>query len=192
MQTQHVIAIFEQVIIALLDKAEKRNPENIVIGGTVALAAHGLNLDRKPGDLDLVIYSPSEEQYKYLELLSVFALGKQSRDMCIRGLRSIKFKRAGEILNILIEKDTFPESNLLYTKCYKKEGGFMYLQMQSISKVIEAKNSYRINPHSVGLTGNRYARVKDYYDCQQLKNLNFNVPFDAEAIAPVEEDGYNE
>ena len=169
------LATFSSAIDHLIEAGPKDT--NVVIGGTCALIAHGLNVGREPNDLDVIIYRPSTEQLRYLDSIRLFSLKHSTGTGAdLTGdlhLRSLKFKKNGLILNILFERDKAKPSFLLRFW----DAGASY-KIQDIASVIEAKNSYILQPHTTGLTGERYARVKDLFDFQQLKNLNFNTPYD--------------
>lgn len=169
---------------------EPEGGTNMVIGGSYALEAHGLNLGRDPEDLDLVIYRPTERQLALLRMLSPLQQPRkykfQDEEEQFQYQRSWKFKRNKQTLNILLNRNVDMPYDLLL---YKTESGMFYVQ--SIRRVIEAKNAYQIN--SAG--HEKYIRLKDMKDLQNLKQLNFNLPVetinscnDANAHPVVEED----
>ena len=171
------LATFSSAIDHLIEAGPQDT--TVVIGGTCALIAHGLNVGQEPNDLDVIIYRPSTEQLRYLDSIRLFSLkpstgtGADLTGDSNFGLRSLKFKKNGLILNILLERDKAKPAFLLRFW----EAGASY-KIQDVASVIEAKNSYVLQPNTTGLTGERYARVKDLFDFQQLKNLNFNTPYD--------------
>ena len=49
--------------------ADKRN--NVVIGGSCALSLMGVKMGREPEDLDVIVYEPSAEQLKFIEMFDL-------------------------------------------------------------------------------------------------------------------------
>ena len=155
--------------IKALKAGETAGERNVIIGGSVALMLHGLQIGREPGDLDLVIYTPTDRQMIVLSDSRTFKNAEESGEY-----GGYKCAKEGRVLNVLIEVNKPVPSGLLggmFT-------GYSHL-IQSIDNVMAAKT--------------RYARPKDFYDLQQLKNLNFNSPQPADAVVRVlAEDGYPE
>jgi len=72
------------------------------------------------------------------------------------GYRSFKFKRNGQELDFLVERET----NLpLYLLKYEYKGNLYFVQ--SVNNIIESKMKYNF-------------RIKDMKDLIDLKNSNFN------------------
>ena len=128
---------------------------NLVIGGTHALHLHGLNLERAPDDLDIIIYKPTKEQRHILSLLRSVSEGD-----CLgsAGKRSLKLKKNGYCLDILLEDYASLPKGLLE---YVSDDGRVKGKVQSVQGVIDAKASY--------------GRSKDHLDMIKWKNLNFNT-----------------
>jgi len=146
------------VIYPLYEKLNQ-NANNVLIGGSLALQLHGLNLDKKPEDIDLVIYKPTPHQEEILDLISLIVPNPTSRDKYTR--RSYKINLGSITLDILVEKHVNIPENLLY---YKYQDS-IFIKIQSIEKVMEARRSYN------ELT----LRKKDVVSSQKLKELNFNI-----------------
>ena len=129
--------------------------DNLVLGGSTALKLHGLNTKRNPEDLDVVLFSPTMEQYNFLKSIEDFSDFEQDE-----GYEQVyKFKKVMNnrtfTLDILIEQSAVPK-NLLLLKM-----GNLLVKVQDIDNTIAAKCSY--------------AREKDLKDLLDFKNLNFNL-----------------
>tara|TARA_R110000772_G_C13310332_1_gene440569 strand:- start:6670 stop:7140 length:471 start_codon:yes stop_codon:yes gene_type:complete len=132
------------------------NSKNLVIGGTHALYLHGINLGKDPDDLDIIIYKPTKEQLEILAILREVSEGDCADSS--HGNRSLKLKKNGKCLDILLEdKASMPEGLLQYVN----ETGTITGNVQSVQGVIDAKASY--------------GRSKDHLDMIKWKNLNFNT-----------------
>lgn len=138
---------------------------NVILGGSAALQLHGLNLSRRVDDLDIIIYKPTEEQMKVLELMEPFNLSLfpiySEFEKSERRVR--KFEIRGVKLDIILEKEIEKPQNLLLFHIHT----CFTIPIQSIENVIAAKNSYTLKEHT-------YRRSKDMEDLIDLKNKNFN------------------
>lgn len=144
------------------------NDDNLVLAGTNALKLHGLRMNRQANDLDCVLFCPTEKQKQILNAIqslridNPFAPNYESED--IHHLRSLKFKKGDLFLDILISQENTPSDLLLYRCCN------MQFKIQNIALNIKAKSSYTLE--RTGLE--KYKRLKDFEDFQDLKNSNFN------------------
>lgn len=142
---------------------------NVVIGGTNALLIHGLVMSRQPGDLDLVIFNPTEKQKTVLKYMKPLCdAGESGYNGADELRKSYKFTINDMVINILIE-NTNVSSDLLIFKFDGRD-----YKVQSIKEVIDAKRSYHIknkNPDNLI----HYVRDKDVRDFIDLKNSNFNL-----------------
>ena len=128
--------------------------ENLVLGGSTALNLHGINTNKMPEDLDVIIYLPTGGQLNFLKSIEDFSDFEQDT-----GYEQVyKFKKVKDdctfTLDILIEQCPLPENLLLF----KSES--VLFKIQDINNIIAAKSSY--------------GREKDLKDLLHLKNLNFN------------------
>ncbi len=131
------------------DEIWKMDKGNLVIGGIHALKLHGLNIEREPGDCDIVVYAPHIEQEEFLESL----VNNGKADDSDEPYRSYKLIKDGLTLDFLVEREKcLPHDLLMYEN----------LRVQSVRGVIEAKSEYK-------------GREKDIEDCKNLKHLNFNL-----------------
>lgn len=142
-----------EVFRKTLDTLNKE--ENLVLGGSTALKLHGLNIKKNPEDLDVILFSPTMEQFNFLKNIEDFSEFDQND-----GYEQVyKFKKIVDnqtfTLDILIEHTAVPQNLLLLKR------GSMLIKIQDIDITIEAKSSYR--------------REKDLKDLLDLKNLNFNL-----------------
>jgi len=151
----------KNLIITFSSLIQQLNENNIVLGGSVALFLHGINMgNKKIDDLDIIIYNPTQNQEKQLKLLHTF---NDNENMKYSSKKIYKFQAKGLVLNIILEKSDTPKSLLNWD-------GF---KIQSIQNVINAKNSYIITTKS----GNEYLRKKDIEDLMNYKESNFNLKF---------------
>jgi hypothetical protein len=126
------------------------NGPNLVVCGSNVLLAHGLNFSREPGDLDVAIYTPTEDQAEKIAVLKEFSKpGKSNPNI-------MKFEREGLELDLLVHPDRVVPDDLLY---YEHNG--TYYKVQSVDNLVEAKRGYK--------------RDKDYEDFSDLKDRNFNM-----------------
>ena len=165
-----------QDILAFQDLIRSIDDTNIVIGGMHALKLNGLKMNREPNDLDLIIYNPTTKQQDVIKSIKLFETSRPNltyftdTHQTNKGQKSYKFEKNGFVLDILIEDKETPKNLLLY-----KLASFD-LRIQSVSNVIDAKNSYRHTEHgrAHGVFGPEYVREKDMIDLFDLKNSNFN------------------
>ena len=157
----------------ILSRLNNEGDNNLVLGGTHAMILHGLKTPRIPGDMDIIIYSPTEKQLETLEVLRDLMVDKEE---LFNEYNRISFKFEKKIdnvvhtevytLDILLEFMPFPENLLIYeseiddTKVRVEESSIR-VRVQSIENIIKAKSIY--------------GRVKDLTDFINLKNLNFNL-----------------
>lgn len=147
------LQIFAPLLNELMDT-------NIVIGGIHALRAHGLTT-RDTGDLDVIIYNPTERQLEIIRNrtweMEVVEREDEYEERPGEKRRSFKFGVDRQtVIDFLMEYDTPMPENLLLVP---GQGGDLYF-VQSIEEVIKAKA--------------RYGREKDLEDFKQLKEKNFN------------------
>lgn len=150
--------------ISLINRDTSPSKNNVIIGGSYALALHGLMVDAKPMDIDLVVYSPTPRQMANLNSLS-YTFGKPSQisSQCSTR-RSYKFDIHGREVDFLIEYDSKINTNeMLQIPLRVSNIGIpeSFVSVQSIKGVMEARS--------------RYKRTKDYESCLNLKNMNFNI-----------------
>lgn len=171
METENTIECYLnsfKEIISILDISD-----NIAIGGYQALKLHGLNLNRPPADMDLIIFQPTPKQIEILQVLKVYDLIRnRPKDILPEEIKAYKFKKHDMYMDVIISDKMMP--SLLSFTCHV--GTF---KVNSIQNVIEAKASYKFRYNERAADGygdetNLYARAKDMLDFQQLKNLNFN------------------
>lgn len=139
-----------------------------VIGGSWALRLHGLNIEREPGDVDIILYSPTSQQISILRdnAKDLYTSEEEFLDNDVR--RSYKFAKGGFLLNVLIEPDTPEPPNLLNVTFNETR----YL-VQSITNIVAAKGSYTFIKD-----GKLHSRMKDVSDLAFMKNNNFAHPVD--------------
>jgi hypothetical protein len=138
--------------VILNDLNKFSSEKNVRLGGSVILKLHGLKFSRASGDLDIVIYKPSDKQLAYVKGLSFlhYDNGGYHNDI------NYKIKKDNLIINILIaDAVKVQPSYLTYTY---NENSYSII---SIDEVIEAKK--------------KYGRPKDISDFILLKNENFNL-----------------
>jgi len=58
-------------IIAQLVQLDAGKRNNVVIGGSCALSLMGVKMGREPEDLDVIVYEPSAEQLKFIEIFDL-------------------------------------------------------------------------------------------------------------------------
>jgi len=56
---------FNSKFIELYDKLNKDNDNNLVIGGTLSLLLHDIEINTKPNDVDLILYNPTKIKLNY-------------------------------------------------------------------------------------------------------------------------------
>lgn len=145
----------------ILNKFEKflallNTNDNIVIGGTVALKLHGLHIGREVDDLDVIIFSPSFEQEKVLEMLDELSSTKYYGPT----KRTLRLKSGEFELNIIKATGQKP-TNLL------RFGNF---EINNVDEVFAAKSTY-----TSLRSGTKVCRVKDMEDALAMKSLNSNL-----------------
>jgi len=156
----------EQYLKTFKQLIQPLGTQNVVIGGTIALKAHGLIMSREATDLDLIIFNPTEKQKAYIESMKFFEIENRNIPQHVYQ-KSFKFKKANLTIDILIQESEVPQG-LLYAEF---EGTFY--KVQSIKNTIDAKRSYCLYG-SIG--GNvKYIREKDVKDFEDLKSSNFNL-----------------
>ena len=155
-KTIRLIEEFAQTI-----KFLREEKDNVIIGGAAALKMHGLEIGREVDDLDVIIYSPTENQKRILDTLELISKTKYYGPEENR--RTIKIENNKLVLNIIKEAGGVPR-NLLSVNFRNSS-----ILIQSISNVIKAKVGYTMN-----YDDGTYMRAKDMKDLVILKNLNFN------------------
>ena len=130
--------------------------ENLVLGGTSALVLHGLELGRLIDDIDFIVFKPTQNQLQLLSLFSPFDTNTYNK----YDKRSFKYDIQGYHINIIVSNTAMPLNLLKYGEYF----------INAISNVIDAKASYL-----KGTANGLYGRLKDFMDCENLKNLNFNL-----------------
>lgn len=129
---------------------------NLVLGGSNALMLHGLNLERSPEDVDIIMYNPTPKQLDYIESIKHLNTLDEKSDYGVTNVLKLRARRGltTYTLDILTVFELLPEHLLVYEKENVK------IKVQDIATVIEAKGNY--------------GRLKDVKDLLALKNLNFN------------------
>jgi hypothetical protein len=144
--------------------------DNLVLGGSNALKLHGLDLGREPSDIDLIIYRPTVEQQRFLELTQKTNGQRKSEfDNPEYKFRVTKFKspKGNFNLDVIVSEEEIPQ-NLLSIDILENR-----FKIQSVSNIIKAKTGYF---HKVdGRGSNKFIAQKDARDLQNLKILNFNL-----------------
>lgn len=130
---------------------------NVSIGGSAALMLHGLNIGCEINDVDLIIHSPTKEQYETLQKLWLIfedtELGSTGEK------RSFKLKFPAGKLDVLIAK----KARLCTSSFYKILDEV--IPLNSVEDVMSARRSYiKDNP-----------RLKDLQSSLLLKQNNFNL-----------------
>lgn len=148
----------------ILEVLEKDN--NVVLGGSMALQLHGINIGREPHDLDIILYKPTQDQIKYVSgLEGREEIGKQyspySKVNEVERHSLIVIVRKSIKMNILSNSEDLKHHYLMY-KGHK---------VQSVDRIVEAKASYTYQTE----TKASYIRMKDIIDLQYIKNNNFNL-----------------
>lgn len=176
-QVLESISVFSQEIKNLFWATEISAQTNVFIGGSSALVLHGVITPKNPGDLDIVIYKPTDKQIEIVLELMKPDLEYQPEEYDKfpskeTKIRSFKLHKDGYSLNVILErKKEIPETHLAFISQQSLAGlggfGLITLPITPINIIIQAKASYRDK------TG-KYARIKDVFYMQQLKALNFN------------------
>jgi len=130
---------------------------NVIIGGSYSLLLHGLITHEKPNDIDLIIYSPTHEQKKYLEFLSLMTISTPKKTEYER--RSYKIKIDDILVDILVSEEKLPDNLLSITKY---DTTFKIQDIKGVFKARQAYNKVKI-------------RRKDVIASSKLKELNFNI-----------------
>lgn len=143
-----------------------KKEKNLVLGGSLALIEHGLMIDWTPGDLDVIIFQPTDKQQKYIdacfESCSEYPEDKDGKEK-----NSVfQLKRHGLTLNVIVTKQERPPFDTLLYYCYNQEISF---RINSIREIVRAISTYRTGAKKI------HVRVKDIQHMQTLKNLNFNI-----------------
>lgn len=126
-------------------------------------------MSRESNDLDIIIYSPTDNQKKILNQFAIFDLIKDRPcSYTSNNCKAIKLSREGLFMDIIVENSIIP-TNLLY---YRYGCSDIMYKVQNIYNIIEAKNSYKIKSNENPLI--KYIRGKDLEDFIDLKNSNFN------------------
>jgi len=134
---------------------------NIVIGGSVALFLHGIEMgDRMIDDLDIIIYNPIGNQKRQLELLQAVSVPTHKYT---KERKVLKMRVDLLTLNFISEKEDIPKD------VFMKYEGFL---VQSVKNVINAKKGYKFKPAK---SEHFYIRDKDIKDLNHFKNINFNI-----------------
>lgn len=141
------------VITLLTAKGEN----NVVIGGSVALLAHGLSA-KSPQDVDLILYQPTARQCMLLNTDFEEANAK-IQAVPYSGHKVYKTKSMGVDVDVILEWENQQPEVLLYIQgSVNKFFGGRY-PVQPIGAILDAKQ--------------RYARVKDYVQIRDLAKDNF-------------------
>ena len=147
-KTIEFISRVAPVIAVLTAKGET----NVVVGGSVALMAHGLSL-YEPQDVDLIVYQPTERQ---LQLLA-----RDFEEACAKvqavpysGHKVYKTKSMGVGVDVILEWENQQPETMLYVHGF----GWSF-PVQPIGVILDAKQ--------------RYARIKDYVQIRDLAKDNF-------------------
>lgn len=110
--------------------------DNLVLGGSNALLAHGLNLGSwKPDDLDVIIFSPTDSQVSFVKTKFEQCLDEYLAEYLTP--HSYRLLKNGLVLNVIFEYKIPTPTDLL---CFKY-GSDLY-QVNTITNIIEAKKSY--------------------------------------------------
>lgn len=147
--------------------SELKKDDNIVLGGSMAMILHGINIGRDPRDLDIVLYQPTSRQVDYTNTLhNTEVVGQKHSPFSKDGEEVVRTSleiviRNGMHLNILSNSVQLRE-RYLYYKGYR---------IQPIDMIVEAKASYTYKSKTKG----NYIRKKDIEDLQYIKNNNFNI-----------------
>ena len=122
------------VLVKVLKQLQPLN--NVVLGGSKALELHGIELGRKVQDIDLVIYSPTDEQIKTINTLhSVVGIHTERDSQYAQ--RSFKVCVDDTVIDILPIKDEKINDGLLTSTV-----GDMQVKVQSIKNVMRARQKY--------------------------------------------------
>jgi hypothetical protein len=161
---------------------------NLVIGGKCALGLHGLNVNQI-GDIDIIIYKPTEKQLQVLNhnnqhnLLSNRQSNPMDDEYTNKHSKVYKFRSKDRTMDIIIVDEPLDSSVCLsieFAGLFDANSGdntCPRFHVQSIHVVCDAKASYCLG--NVDSSGEHdlkyYGRKKDFVDLQYLKNNNFNV-----------------
>lgn len=125
----------------------------MVIGGLWALRLHGLKT-RKPNDLDIIVYQPSDEFFEELQKKRGMIPGSIPVDQDGNNWRSYKLQESGLTIDFIMEWKKEMPANLLLVN-YRN----FFWRVQSVDEVIKAKIDY--------------GREKDLKDLEDFKRDNF-------------------
>lgn len=141
------------------------NNSQMVMGGSLILKLHGLNMGNwVPGDLDVIVFNPDSKAFDYIEGNLDPADNYNVPD---EEIHSYGVTRKDMTLNVIISKEVPPVNPLQY--CYQDTPFTqMYIPVNPINRIIEAKASYSVGKKD------QFLRKKDMLHLQALKNLNFN------------------
>lgn len=168
------LAAFYQDIRRVISEGVKGAPTNVILTGSNVLALHGLKISWSPQDLDVAIYEPTPGQRLFIVgggdvIESEFEACLDYESAKEKGItqrawkKSVFFQGEQLTLNFILEKGPKPLANLNYLY------GGLYLPVQNIDKIIEAKLSYGEGKDK------SFLRRKDAHHLSELKSLNFNV-----------------
>lgn len=161
---QHIhkyLDVFSNELLILATAAGEKS--NLVIGGSLALQLHGLNLGNwHPEDLDIIIFEPTDDQRDKVEVLMKAACATDylGEPFDKQEIRSWKIEKNGWTMNVIYAFEPKP-SDLLE---------WMGFEINRIDNIIDAKLSY-----SSGVKKD-FLRRKDMWHLSVLKSNNFNVP----------------
>lgn len=137
----------------------KMGVNNCAIGGSAVLQKYGLRIWAEPGDLDFVIFKPTDEQQEFVIMHGEPPCGESnSPSPDSEHVRSYKIDRNGMCLNFLLHAEEKPETNTLMI--FFKEG-HMVVSAQRIDAILKAKAAY--------------GRQKDIDHFEFLKANNFVI-----------------
>lgn len=145
MKAEELIEHFEEQLVCL-------RGTNMFIAGSCALQLYGFKMDWEPGDLDVVIYHPTDHQELYLDTKFDGCSDYETDDNHGCTLRRVfEIIIDGKKLNVLCEYAIeIPEPNLTY----------QFYHINPVANILNAIISYK--------------REKDSNHIKSLINLNFN------------------
>lgn len=146
---------------------DRTRGDNVVLGGSMILVLHGINIGRECEDLDVVLYQPTPGQLEYIVQLQAVEETSGEHSPISKDGKEIERHSLVSIVRESLKMNILSNSGDMNTRYLRYRG----YQTQSIDKIVEAKASYTYESQTKG----KYIRAKDALDLQYIKNNNFNI-----------------
>lgn len=136
--------------------------KNVMLGGSLALMFHGIELMTPPEDVDVIVYKPTPEQIKLIQVLRRLNLygkyGTSKKYDSFDGRIVVGLQMNGYKLDILVEGELEIPKSHSSVKIDTISGGF--LPLNPVQDIIRAKS--------------KLSRPKDRDQIEFIINKNFN------------------